>query len=56
MAKGIISMIDKSKLSANGEARCFLDDSSKDTEGTSSKSDADGYNQSVPRMVVIIQK
>lgn len=55
MAKGIISMIDKSKLSANGEARCFLDDSSKDTEGTS-KSDADGYNQGVPRMVVIIQK
>lgn len=49
-------MIDKSKSSANGEAKCFLDDSSKNTEGTSSESGTDGYNPGVPRMVVVIQK
>lgn len=49
-------MIAQSKLNANGEAKCSLDDSSKDTEGTSSEEGAGGYNQSVHRTVVISQR
>ena len=49
-------MIAKSVLNANGEAKCFLDDSSKDTEDISPEEGAGGYNQNVPRMAAVLQR
>lgn len=49
-AKEILTIIAKSKLIANGEAKCSSDDSSKDTEGHSPEEGADAYNQSAPRI------
>lgn len=44
-------MISNFKLNPNGEAKCFLDDSSKDIEGTLPEEDAGEYNWSMPTMV-----
>lgn len=54
-AKDILSMIAESKLNANAEAKCFLDDSSKDIASTSPEEGAGGYNHSVPRMLAALQ-
>lgn len=48
-------MIAESKLNANAEAKCFLDDSSKDIASTSPEEGAGGYNHSVPRMLAALQ-
>jgi len=52
-AKEILNMIAKSKLNTNGEAKCSLDCTSKDTEGTSPEEGAGGYNLSVLRMAMV---